>query len=450
MLSKKLFGVISLGCDKNRVDSEKLLGLIKERGYALTDDLSKAQIVIVNTCAFLQSAREEAIETVLECADYKAGNLEKLIVTGCLPQKFIDELFAPLQEVDIFLGINDYEKIFEALENSYKQGERQNYVGQGCDGYIQSRVLTTDEHFAYLKIADGCYNHCTYCLIPKIRGKYRSYRMEDLLQEAKELGDIAELILVAQDTTRYGEDLYGKNSFVELLQKLSALDNIQSIRLLYCYPDVITDELIDEIANNPKIIKYMDIPLQHSENRVLKLMNRKGTREGYLALFEKLRQRVPGIAIRSTFISGFPTETEEEFEGMLDFVKEAKLFNCGFFAYSKEPDTGAYRLKPQVHHATKKRRVAALYKTQGEIAAGILSGFVGKEIEVLCDGIDYEKGCFVGRAYFSAPDIDGKVYFYAGEAMQGERYMVTVDQADSYDVYGHTDDYEGELNYEFT
>ncbi len=450
MLSKKLFGVISLGCDKNRVDSEKLLGLIKARGYALTDDLSKAQIVIVNTCAFLQSAREEAIETVLECADYKAGNLEKLVVTGCLPQKFIGELFVPLQEVDIFLGINDYEKIFEALENSYKQGERQNYVGQGCDGYIQDRVLTTDEHFAYLKIADGCYNHCTYCLIPKIRGKYRSYRMEDLLQEAKELGDVAELILVAQDTTRYGEDLYGKNSFVELLQKLSALDNIQSIRLLYCYPDVITDELIDEIASNPKIIKYMDIPLQHSENRVLKLMNRKGTREGYLALFKKLRQRVPGIAIRSTFISGFPTETEEEFEGMLDFVKEAKLFNCGFFAYSKEPDTGAYRLKPQVHHATKKRRVAALYKAQGEIAAEILSGFVGKEIEVLCDGIDYEKGCFVGRAYFSAPDIDGKVYFYAGEAMQGERYMITVDQADSYDLYGHTDDYEGELNYEFT
>ena len=450
MLSKKIFGVISLGCDKNRVDSEKLLGLIKERGYRLTDDLSKAQIVIVNTCAFLQSAREEAIETVLECADYKNGNLEKLVVTGCLPQKFIGELFAPLQEVDVFLGINDYEKIFEALENSYKHNERQNYVGQGCDGYIQSRVLTTDEHFAYLKIADGCYNHCTYCLIPKIRGKYRSYKMEDLLLEAKELGDTAELILVAQDTTRYGEDLYGKNSFVALLQKLSALENIHSIRLLYCYPDVITDELIDEIANNPKIIKYMDIPLQHSENRVLKLMNRKGTREGYLALFKKLRERIPGIAIRSTFISGFPTETEEEFEGMLDFVKQAKLFNCGFFAYSKEPDTGAYRLKPQIHHATKQRRVRALYKAQEQIAAEILSGFVGKEIEVLCDGIDYEKGCFVGRAYFSAPDIDGKVYFYAGEAMQGERYLVTVDRADSYDLYGRTNDYEGELNYEFT
>lgn len=450
MLSEKIFGVISLGCDKNRVDSEKLLGLIKERGYRLTDDLSKAQIVIVNTCAFLQSAREEAIETVLECADYKGANLEKLVVTGCLPQKFIDELYTPLQEVDVFLGINDYEKIFEALEKSYKQSERQNYVGKGCDGYIQSRVLTTDEHFAYLKIADGCYNHCTYCLIPKIRGKYRSYKMEDLLLEARELGDIAELILVAQDTTRYGEDLYGKNSFVELLQKLSALDNIQSIRLLYCYPDVITDELIEEIANNPKILKYMDIPLQHSENRVLKLMNRKGTREGYLSLFEKLREKVPGIAIRSTFISGFPTETEEEFEGMLAFVKEAKLFNCGFFAYSKEPDTGAYRLKPQVHHATKKRRVAALYKAQAEVATKILSAFIGKQVEVLCDGIDYEKGCFVGRAYFSAPDIDGKVYFYASEAMQGERYMVTIDQADSYDLYGHTNDYEGELNYEFT
>ena len=450
MLSKKIFGVISLGCDKNRVDSEKLLGLIKERGYSLTDDLSKAQIVIVNTCAFLQSAREEAIETVLECADYKSENLEKLVVTGCLPQKFIEELYLPLQEVDVFLGINDYEKMFEALENSYKQNERQNYVGKGCDGYIQSRVLTTDEHFAYLKIADGCYNHCTYCLIPKIRGKYRSYKMEDLLLEAKELGDIAELILVAQDTTRYGEDLYGKNSFVELLQKLSALENIQSIRLLYCYPDVITDELITEIANNPKIIKYMDIPLQHSENRVLKLMNRKGTREGYLALFKKLRERIPGIAIRSTFISGFPTETEEEFGGMLAFVQQAKLFNCGFFAYSKEPDTGAYRLKPQVHHATKQRRVRALYNVQQKVSADLLSTFVGKEIEVLCDGIDYEKGCFVGRAYFSAPDIDGKVYFYAGEAMQGERYMVNVDRADSYDLYGHTNDYEGDLNYEFT
>ena len=441
MLTDKLFGVISLGCDKNRVDTEKLLGLLRNKGCKTTDDLSKAQIVIVNTCGFLQSAREEAIETVLECADYKKGNLEKIVVTGCLPQKFIDELFAPLVEADVFLGINDYQKILEALEKAYQTGDRQNYVGKGSDEYTSERVLTTDEHVAYLKIADGCYNHCTYCLIPKIRGKYRSYPMEKLIQEAEELGDISELILVAQDTTRYGEDLYGENKFVELLQRLSALENIQKIRLLYCYPDVIGDELIEEIAVNDKILKYIDIPLQHSENRVLKLMNRKGTREKYLQLFEKLRARIPEIAIRSTFITGFPTETEEEFLGMSAFIQQAKLFNCGFFAYSREPDTAAYKMQPQIHHSTKKRREKALYRIQAGIASEILSGFVGKQIEVLCDGIDYEKGCFIGRAYFNAPDIDGKVYFYAAEAMQGERYTVTVTRADDYDLYAKTEDY---------
>ncbi len=443
MLSGKKFGVISLGCDKNRVDTEKLLGLIKARGCMLTDDISAAHVLIVNTCAFLESARQEAIETVLECAQQKAdGNLEKLVVTGCLPQKFVDELFEPLQEVDVFLGINDYEKIFEALENSYAQSKRQNYVGKGKDGYIHERVLTTADHIAYLKIADGCYNHCTYCLIPKIRGKYRSYPMDELLKEAQDLGDTAELIIVAQDTTRYGEDLYGKNRFVELLQRLSALNNIKKIRLLYCYPDVIGDELIDEIARNDKILKYIDIPMQHTEDRVLKLMNRKGTREKYLSLIEQLRRKIPEIAIRSTFISGFPTETEEEFEEMLDFIRRAKLLNCGFFAYSREPDTGAYRMKGQVHHATKKRRVRALYQTQQAISKELLSAFIGKKMTVLCDGIDYEKGCFVGRGYFSAPDIDGKVFFHAAEAMQGEYYEVEIDGADAYDLYGHTEDYE--------
>lgn len=441
MISEKLFGVISLGCDKNRVDTEKLLGLIKARGYSLTDDLAKAQIVVINTCAFLESARSEAIETVLECADYKSGALEKIVVTGCLPQKFIDELFAPLQEVDVFLGISDYEKLFEALENSYQKDERQNFVGKGGDEYHTSRLLTTDEHYAYLKIADGCFNHCTYCLIPKIRGKYRSYPMEVLLREAEELGEISELIVVAQDTTRYGEDLYGENKFVELLQKLSALENIQTIRLLYCYPEMITDALIDEIASNDKILKYLDIPLQHSENRILKLMGRRGKREEYLALFEKLRARIPEIAIRSTFISGFPTETEEEFQAMQAFLKEAKLFNCGFFAYSREPDTGAYKMQPQIHPATKKRRVKALYKLQERISAQTLAGMIGKAVEVVCDGIDYDKNCFVGRAYFNAPDIDGKVYFNAAEATQGERYTVKIDKADSYDLYGKTEDY---------
>jgi ribosomal protein S12 methylthiotransferase len=278
-------------------------------------------------------------------------------------------------------------------------------------------------------------------LIPKIRGKYRSYPIENLVKEAEELGEVAELILVAQDVTRYGEDLYGKNRLVDLLQALSALKNIRSIRLLYCYPDVISDELIDEIARNDKMVKYMDIPMQHTEDRVLKLMNRKGTRAGYLRLLQKLRAKIPNIAIRSTFISGFPTETEEEFLQMQAFLREAKLVNCGFFAYSKEPDTPAYKLKGHIHHATKKRRVKALYETQRAVSEAFMKNWIGKKIEVICDGIDYERGCFIGRAYWNAPDIDGKVYFNASEAMQGERYTVLIEDGDAYDLYGKTEDY---------
>ncbi|MBQ9729370.1 MAG: MiaB/RimO family radical SAM methylthiotransferase, partial [Clostridia bacterium] len=311
----------------------------------------------------------------------------------------------------------------------------------GVEKHEKARVLTTPEHYAYLKIADGCYNKCTYCLIPKIRGKYHSYPMQDLVEEAVALGETQELIIVAQDVTRYGEDLYGKNALVELLQKLSALENIRSIRLLYCYPDVIGEELIAEIKHNPKIIKYIDIPLQHSEDRVLKLMNRKGKRKEYLALLEKLRREIPEIAVRSTFICGFPGETEEEHEQMISFVKEAGFVNCGFFAYSREPDTAAARMKGQIHHATKKRRVKALYEVQKEISAAFLNGFIGKRLQVVCDGIDYEKNCFVGRAYFNAPEIDGKVYFNAHEAEQGETYEILVSDADCYDLYGKTEDY---------
>lgn len=442
MLQSKKFGVISLGCDKNRVDTEKLLALLKERGCTLTDDLSETQILIVNTCAFLQSAREEAIDTILEGAQYKADTLEKIVVTGCLPQKFVDELFPVMAEADVFLGICDYREIFDALENSYRDGTRQNYVGKGQETFTTERVLTTPLHYAYLKIADGCYNHCTYCLIPKIRGKYRSYPMEELVKEAEGLGEISELIVVAQDTTRYGEDLYGKNQFVPLLRKLSNLENVQKIRLLYCYPDVITDELIDEIAANDKILKYLDIPLQHSSDRVLKLMNRKGTRESYLSLFEKLKARIPSVAIRSTFISGFPTETEEDFLEMQRFLQQANLFNCGFFAYSKEEGTAAAKMRGQIHYRTKNRRVRALYQTQAEISRRLLDEFVGKKIQVLCDGIDYEHDRFIGRAYFNAPDIDGKVYFHAAQAVQGNYYTVEITASDSYDLYGRTEDYE--------
>ena len=439
----KKFGVVSLGCDKNRVDSEKLLSLIKSRGCTVTDDAAQANVLIVNTCAFLNEARKEAIETVIDYAANKGGNLEKLVVSGCLPQKSVGELYPALTEADVFLGTKDYDKFFDALEKSY-EGERVNFVGCGNNTYVCNRVVTTPCHYAYLKIADGCNNFCTYCLIPKIRGRYESYPMEELLREAENLGDVSELILVAQDVSRYGIDLYKKNYLVNFLKKLTTLVNVSSVRLLYCYPDMIDDGLIAEIRDNPKIVKYLDIPLQHSEDRILKLMNRRGTRAEYLALIKKLKSEIPDIAIRSTFISGFPGETEEEFGGMCDFLREAKLVNCGFFAYSREPDTPAYKMPNQIPYAVKKRRVKRLYEVQREISYGFTSSFIGKKIDVLCDGADYERGCFFGRAYFSAPEIDGKVYFNAAHAEQGKYYSVKITSCDSYDLYGHTEDYENE------
>lgn len=439
--TKKKFGIISLGCDKNRVDSEKLLSIIKSSGCEITDDINAVQVLIVNTCAFLNSARKEAIETVIDFAAYKSENLEKLVVTGCLPQKFSNETFPALTEADVFLGTNDYDKFFEALEKSYT-GDRINYVGTGSAAFIADRVVTTPRHYAYLKIADGCNNRCTYCLIPKIRGKYVSFPIEDLLKEAEELGDVSELILVAQDVTRYGIDLYGQKKLKTFLQNLTTLVNINSVRLLYSYPDVLDDELIAEIRDNPKIIKYLDIPLQHSENGVLKRMNRPAGREEYLNLIKKLRKNIPDISLRSTFIAGFPDETEEDFENLCAFLKEAQLDNCGFFAYSREPDTPAYKLKGQIPAAVKKKRVKALYKVQKDISRKKLEKRVGTTLKVLCDGIDYDKNCFVGRAYFQAPDIDGKVYFNAYNAVQGEYYDVLIEKCDSYDLYGREKDYD--------
>ena len=445
MLKDKLFSIVSLGCDKNRVDSEKLMGLLAAHGCALTDDLSAANVIIVNTCAFLNAARKEAIETIINCNAYRGGNLEKLVVTGCLPQKFADELFGALTEADVFLGVNDYDKIFEALDKSYAEENKQiNMVGTGNGQFSAERIISSAEHYAYLKIADGCFNHCTYCLIPKIRGKYRSFPMENLLKEAEELGELSELILVAQDVTRYGEDLYGENKLVELLQKLSALDNIRHIRLLYCYPEAVSDELIAQVRDNEKILKYLDIPLQHSEDRILKLMNRKGTRQGYLDLFAKLRREIPSIAIRSTFIAGFPSETEEEHEGMKAFLREAQADNCGFFAYSKEPDTPAAKMKGHLTQKVKNKRIQALYAEQEKISAAKLKKLVGETLRVVCDGVDYEKNCFIGRSYKNAPDIDGTVYFHALHAVQGEEYEVIIKKADSYDLFGCTKEYDDE------
>lgn len=439
ILNEKTVGVISLGCDKNRVDTEKMLSIIGAK--RLTNDLSEAEIVVVNSCAFLESARKEALDTIFECDGYrKNGKLEKIVMTGCMPQKFVNDMFDELTEVDVFLGTNDYDLLPEAIEEAYK-GNRVNYVGREKKVFERKeRVITTPLHYAYLKIADGCNNRCTYCLIPSIRGKYRSETMEDLVKEAEGLGDIAELILVAQDITRYGEDLYGKPCLCELIRKLSALGNIGSIRLLYCYPDVIGDELIEEIASNDKVIKYIDIPLQHADDSVLKRMNRKGTRAEYLELIGKLREKIPGIAIRSTFIAGFPGETEENFRNLVSFLKEAKLSNAGFFAYSREEGTPAYKLPDQVDEKTKNARVKELYKVQKIISGEINRSYVGKTLKVLADGIDYDKNKFTGRAYFSAPDIDGKVYFDGDNVEQGKYYNVKIVRANAYDLYGRMTD----------
>ena len=440
---EKIFGVISLGCDKNRVDSEKLISAIKERGCKVSDDIEKVNVLVINTCSFLNASRKEAIETIIEYGQYKSGCLEKLVVTGCLPQKFVKEIYDGLAEVDVFLGTKDYDKFFEALEKSYG-GDRVNFVGLGDNLYTVGRTLTTDCHYAYLKIADGCNNNCSYCLIPSIRGKYESYPVERLLEEAEGLGDVSELILVAQDVTRYGIDIYGKKFLVNFLKKLTTLVNIKSVRLLYCYPDMIDDELIAEIKSNPKIVKYLDIPLQHSETRILKLMRRRGTREDYLTLLDKLRREIPEIAVRSTFISGFPGETEEEHTAMCEFLRVAKLVNCGFFAYSREKGTASYDYPGQVPYAVKVKRVKALYEVQRGVSRQILSGYVGKTVKVICDGIDYDKNCFFGRSYFSAPDIDGKVFFNANDAVQGEFIDVLIKDCDDYDMYGVAEDYSDE------
>ncbi len=436
MEKNKKIGLISLGCDKNRVDSEKALALIGDRAV-ITNDINEANIVIINSCAFLEASRKESIDAVMEVNELRDnGVLEKIVLSGCLPQKFINELFDDLTEVDVFLGFLDYDLLFEALDKAYN-GERVNYVNKKKIFAAKKRVLTTPCHYYYLKIADGCNNKCTYCLIPKIRGRYKSEKIEDLVDEVKLLGDAKEVILVAQDVTRYGVDLYKSPMLVPLIRELSKLSEVEKIRILYAYPDMISDELIGEIKNNDKVIKYIDIPLQHASDRVLKLMNRKGTNKEYLALIEKLRENIPDIAIRSTFITGFPGETEEDFKVLEDFIKTVKFTNCGFFAYSREPDTPAYKLPDQIDEGVKKARVKKLYGVQKKISAAFLKTLIGKTITVVTDGIDYDKQSFYGRAYYSAPDIDGKVYFSSeSDIVQGETYKVYIEKTDDYDAYG--------------
>ena len=430
----KKIGVISLGCDKNRVDTEKMLAILSQK-HTLTTDYDNADVMIINTCSFLESSRKEAIYEILLAVEQKKQGLEKIIVTGCLPQKFLDEIKDELIEVDAFMGVSDYHKILDVIDRIYS-GDRVIEVGEPRKECGTKRVLTTSG-YAYLKVADGCSNHCTYCLIPFIRGKYRSVPIADLILEAKSLGDINELILVAQDTAKYGLDLNDGTNLVLLIRELSKLQNVKGIRLLYCYPENVTDQLIHELAVNPKMIKYIDMPLQHADDGVLKLMNRKGTGEGYLALIEKLKTQVKGIAIRSTFIAGFPRESEEAFENLVEFLKKAKLFNAGFFKYSKEEGTAAARLDGQVPQAVKTARYKKLYSVQKKVVKENNKVLVGKTFKVMAEGFDDEQLVYYGRAYFNAPDIDGKVYFFSSEDVEyGEFYDIKIIKATGYDLYG--------------
>lgn len=433
-ISNKKIGVVSLGCDKNRVDTEKMLYFLSQ-SHTLTTDYDNADIIIINTCAFLESARKEAIEEILLAILKKQNGLEKIIVTGCLPQKFIDEIKDELVEVDAFLGVSEYDKILEVIDRIYSE-ERVVLVGEPKGECGKKRVLTTS-NYAYLKIADGCSNHCTYCLIPYIRGKFRSVPITDLIEEAKGLGQLNELILVAQDVAKYGCDLTPQVSLTELIRELSKLSNVKGIRLLYCYPENITEELVNEIAVNPKVIKYIDIPLQHADDNVLKLMNRKGTGKGYLELIEKLKNRVKGIAIRSTFITGFPRESEEAFNNLLEFLKSAKLFNAGFFKYSREQGTPAYKLDGQIPASVKTARLKKLYALQKKIVKENNKSLVGKAFKVVAEGFDEEQLVYYGRAYFNAPDIDGKIYFFSADEVEyGAFYDVEIIKATGYDLYG--------------
>lgn len=423
MSSKKL-SVISLGCDKNRVDTENMLYYLSSGDYTVTNDYATAEIIIINTCAFIESARKEAIETILGMASLKKiGSCKKLIVTGCLPQKYRTELIEDLPEVDAFLGIDEYEKIRACIENDATVCEKS-----------YKRVLTTPPHYAFFKIADGCDNFCTYCTIPSIRGRYRSRDIESLYVEAKDLVEkgVKELILVAQDVTSYGKDLYGKPSLIELLRRLSTLD-VTWIRLMYCYPELVSDELIAEVSSNPKIAKYMDVPMQHVADSVLKRMNRKSNGRQLRELVNKLYDNK--IAVRTTFMVGFPGETQEDFDELVSFVKENPLCNIGIFAYSKEEGTPSAKLKGHLTKSVKKKRVSALGEAFYERAIQTAESMIGSTVEVIYEDID-ERGYFVGRTQYDAPEIDKTVYFTGKFADVGNIYKVKIIDHDFIDLIG--------------
>lgn len=412
-------GMISLGCEKNRVDAEMMMARLQKAGYELVDDASCADVAIVNTCGFIEAAKKESIGEILELGKQKAaGQIKAIVVTGCMAERYQQEIRKELPEADAVCGIGADADIVEVVDRTLRGEHPELFPEKTLLPLCGERVHSTPLYSSYIKIAEGCDNRCSYCAIPLIRGPYRSRPMESILEEAKALAESGtkELIVIAQDTTRYGRDLYKKWMLPELLHKLGTVDGVEWIRLLYCYPDFMTEELMDTIAQEPKIVKYVDLPLQHCSGPVLRAMRRFGDRETLTALIGKMRERIPGLVLRTTVIAGFPGETEEDFAELCDFIKEIRFERLGCFAYSQEEDTPAAEMENQIEEEEKRRRAGRVMETQMGIMQDWGEAQVGRVFDVLTEGFDEETQCWFGRSYADAPEIDGRVYFTAADA----------------------------------
>ena len=432
---------ISLGCDKNLVDTEVMLGLLASRGYEMTDDENQADVIVINTCCFIHDAKEESIQNILEMAEYKKqGKIKALIVTGCLAQRYRKEIIDEIPEVDEVLGTTAYDKILDAVDAALK-GQHE-VILSDLDALPlpdTKRLVTTGGHFAYLKIAEGCDKHCTYCIIPKIRGNFRSVPMERLLKEAQELADqgVKELILVAQETTLYGKDLYGEKSLHVLLRNLCKTPGIRWIRILYCYPEEITDELIQVMKEEPKICHYLDLPIQHANDTILGRMGRRTSKQELVDIIGKLRREIPDICLRTTLITGFPGETKEQHEELLEFVDEMEFDRLGVFTYSPEEDTPAAEMPDQIDEEVKLDRQADLMELQQEIAFDNAQDMVGREVLVMIEGKVADENAYVGRTYRDAPNVDGLIFINTDEELlSGDFARVKVTGAVDYDLIG--------------
>lgn len=447
MENKVKIAFVSLGCDKNLMDSEVMLGLIKEEGYVVTQEEEQADIIIINSCGFKMDASEEGIENILRVADFKeTGRCKGIIVTGCMAQRYKEEIFDSLPEVDAVVGTGDFENIGKVIKELL-QGEKQVKLITDNNKALDEknslkRVVTTTGGFAYLKIAEGCDKRCTYCTIPSIRGKFRSRTIESLVEEAKLLAeqDVKEIILVAQDCSLYGTDIYGEKKLATLLQELSKIEDIKWLRVLYCYPEHIDDELIEVMATNDKVCKYIDMPIQHADDGILKLMGRRSTRAKLEETISKLREKMPDICIRTTFIVGFPNETQEAFDNLYDFTEKMKFDRLGIFTYSREEGTPAYNMENQIDEDIKEERKEKLMLLQKDISYEICRKFLGKTLEVIVEGrIEGEDNVYCGRSYRDCYEIDGFVFFKAPEDMQilaGDFYNIKITDAYEYDLIG--------------